>query len=223
MTIAAKQCREWIEANYPDAPISRFACRNTASGGVSQHSAYGSPSSPIDSNALDIFGPGKTSGDADQAYIDRIVYDLLQVQDEWSIRKILWRDGGAHENHAHVDFYPMIQDKMWCGKDWIPTWQYSDGGTVDTRDPEPENGRYGGPTMGMELDDYRAEHNVTNPPQWALNQWEKYVAAGGSSVPESIGWPYSRFDIADFWAKFVDPLQRQVAELEQRLRDVEGG
>lgn len=40
MTIAARQLREYIETTWPGTPISRFACRDTASGGISQHSAY---------------------------------------------------------------------------------------------------------------------------------------------------------------------------------------
>lgn len=143
MTLAAEQCRLWLIGEWPGTPVSRFACRNTASGGISQHSAYGSPG--IDSNAIDVFGPGKTDGAADQAWIQAIV-DTIVADGEWkwSIRKILWRDGGAHENHAHIDFYPMIEDKMWCGKEWDPSWKFSDGSTIVTRDPQPENGIYDG-------------------------------------------------------------------------------
>jgi hypothetical protein len=148
MTIAAAQCREWVERHWPDAPISRLACRNTASGGISQHSAYGSPrpvwSSRTDSNALDIFAPGHGSDPASQAYIQEIVDALLAHGEKWSIRRIIWKDGGAHENHAHVDYYPMITVHKWCGNG-TPTWRYSDGSTVTTRDPVPEHGRYDGP------------------------------------------------------------------------------
>lgn len=143
MTQAAKQCREYVERTYPGTPISRFACRNTASGGISQHSAYNG----YDSNALDIFGPDKSASEADQRYIQRIVDDLTAHLTDWSIRAILWKDGGAHENHAHVDFYPMITMKKWCGGPETPTWKYSAGhepATVTTREPEPENGRYYG-------------------------------------------------------------------------------
>lgn len=35
MTIAARQLREYIETTWPGTPISRFACRDTASGGIS--------------------------------------------------------------------------------------------------------------------------------------------------------------------------------------------
>lgn len=164
MTIAAWQLAEWIEQNYPEAPISRFACRNTASGAISQHSAYGSPRQPGQtkdhSNALDVFGPGKTTGASDQAYVQAIV-DAIRADGitKWSIRRIIWRDGGAHENHAHIDFYPMIRERMWCGKSWVPSWRYSDGSVIATRDPEPENGRYDGgeapaPPPGSEAEVY---------------------------------------------------------------------
>ena len=144
MTVAAEQCRLWIIGTWPGTPVSRFACRNTASGGISQHSAYGSPGG-IDSNAIDVFGPSKTDSATDQAHIQAIV-DTIHADGgwKWSIRKILWRDGGAHENHAHIDFYPMIRDKKWCGKDWDPSWKFENGTTIITRDPQPQNGLYDG-------------------------------------------------------------------------------
>ena len=144
MTRAAEQCRLWIISEWEGTPVSRFACRNTASGGVSQHSAYGSPGG-IDSNAIDVFGPGKSTGASDQAHVQAIV-DTIVADGEWkwSIRKIIWRDGGAHENHAHIDFYPMIREKMWCGKAWDPSWRFENGSTIVTRDPQPQNGVYDG-------------------------------------------------------------------------------
>jgi len=143
MTIAARQLREYIEATWPGTPISRFACRDTASGDISQHSAY----KGYDSNALDVFGPGKTSGPADQAHIQAIVDTILADGiSKWSIRKILWLQKD-HYNHAHIDFYPMITMHKWCGGPETPTWRYSRGhvpATVTTRDPMPENGLYDG-------------------------------------------------------------------------------
>ncbi len=143
MTKAAEQCREWIEAEYPGTPIGRLSCRDTAKGDISQHSAY----KGYDSNALDIYGPGKSTSDADQAHIQAIV-DTIKADGEakWSIRKILWLVTG-HYNHAHIDFYPMITHHMWCGKAWTPTWRYESGHsptTVTTRNPMPQNGLYDG-------------------------------------------------------------------------------
>jgi len=149
MTIATKQCREYVAAKWPDAPISRKSCRDTAGGSISQHSSYGatdSDRSGYDSNAIDIFAPGHGSDPASQAYIQRIVDDLTSSLTSWSIRKIIWKDGGAHENHAHVDFYPMCRTRKWCN-DGTPTWRYSDGREVTTRDPEPENGLFTGEGM----------------------------------------------------------------------------
>jgi len=142
VTQASKQMREWIEANYPDSPIGRKACRDTSRGGISQHSAF---DDGYDSNALDVFGPGKTSGTADQAYIQAIV-DTIRADGEskWSIRKIIWRDGGAHENHCHIDFYPMITVHKWCGGSVTPNWRFSNGTYTTTRDPSPQNGAYNG-------------------------------------------------------------------------------
>ncbi len=144
MTKAAEQCREWIEKEYPGTPIGRKSCRNTSKGSISQHSAYDG----YDSNALDVFGPGKSSSAADQAHIQAIV-DTIQADGErkWSIRKIIWRDGGAHENHCHIDFYPMIRVKKWCGGSTTPSWRYERGhspATITTRDPMPQNGLYDG-------------------------------------------------------------------------------
>ena len=155
MTKAAEQCREWIEAEYPGTPISRFAGRNTASSGNPQHSA----SKGYDANALEVFGTNKSSSDADQAHIQTIV-DTIKAdgEDKWSIRKILWQDGGAHENHAHIDFYPMITLKKWCGGPETPTWRYESGQSpshVTTSDPRPQNGLYDGADM-----DYRGILNV---------------------------------------------------------------
>lgn len=173
MTIAAEQCRLWILDAFPGTPISRFACRDTASGRVSQHSAYGSPGS-IDSNALDVFGPGKSSQPGDQAWIQAIV-DTIENdgRHKWSIRQIVWLDGGAHENHAHIDFYPYIRESMWCGKSWDPTWQHSRSsgkGVITSRNPQPENGLYDGsgsepiPTPpGDDMQDYvRAQQENLN-------------------------------------------------------------
>ncbi len=77
--------------------------------------------------------------------------------------------------------------------------------------------------MGIDLNYYREQHDVENPPQWAQDRWEAYINADppGSTVPESIGWPLSRFDQADLWGKYIDPLQRKVAELEARLEALE--
>ncbi len=166
MTVAAQQCREWIVKEFPGTRISRFACRNTAKGGISQHSAY----KGYDSNAIDVFGPGKTRNATDQAHIQAIV-DTIKADGErkWSIRKILWRDGGAHENHAHIDFYPMITMRKWCGGPETPRWRYKLGhlpAYVKTRDPMPQNGLYDGsgsepidpPDLPPEEDDEMKEY-----------------------------------------------------------------
>ena len=144
MTRAAQQCREWIEAEFDGTPIGRFACRDTAKGEISQHSAY----KGYDSNALDIYGPTKTTGAADQAHIQAIVDTIVaDGESKWSIRKILWKNDGRHKNHAHIDFYPMITMHKWCGGPETPTWKYERGhspSTVTTRDPLPQNGLYNG-------------------------------------------------------------------------------
>ena len=160
MTIAAAQCREYIEATYPGTPISRYACRDTASGNISQHSAFGSPrpdwTDKDDSNALDIFGPSKTSGDDDQAWIQAIVDDLTLRATKFSIRQIVWRYDAAHQNHAHVDFYPYTITRQWCGGPEDPQWRNQYGVVITSRNPEPQNGRYNGkddPMWGNDITD----------------------------------------------------------------------
>ena len=139
MSQAAEQCREYIEAKYPGVRISRLACKDTTKGDISQHSAYDG----YDSNALDIMGVVGGSWDENVAFIQKIVDDLNQHLEEWSIRKILWQVA-AHFGHAHIDFYPMITMHKWCGGPETPTWRLSNGDTVTTRDPAPENGPYDG-------------------------------------------------------------------------------
>ena len=198
MTQAAEQCRVWIISEYPGTPVSRFACRNTASGGISQHSAYGSPGG-IDSNAIDVFGPGHTDGAQDQAWIQAIV-DTINNDGKWkwSIRKILWRDGGAHENHAHIDFYPMVREKKWCGAAWTPSWKHSNGSTVSTRDPQPENGIYdgsGGGKWSMDADqvlliDHTAHREDPQNPYAAEGKLilGKNRHGGGGGIPIKWNW-----------------------------------
>lgn len=142
MTMAAAQCREWIEDTFPGTPISRRSCRDTNSGFISQHSAYGYGT--YDSNALDLYGPGKTSGPADSAWLDRIVTELEAKRHEWSIRLILWQVKD-HYNHVHVDFWPTCRTRQWCGdRNVTPVWKHSDDSLVQTTDPAPENGLYTG-------------------------------------------------------------------------------
>ncbi len=143
MTQAAKQCREYIEAKYPGVRISRKKCKDTTSGGISQHSAY--QGGRYDSNALDIMGgPIGWTWDQNVELIQIIVDDLTLYLPEWSIRKILWLSP-AHFGHAHIDFLPMIAIHKWCDtRNVTPPWRYSDGTTITTRNPQPENGPYEG-------------------------------------------------------------------------------
>jgi hypothetical protein len=139
MTQAAEQCRVYIEATYADTPIGRFACRDTAGGSVSQHSAYNG----YDSNALDIFAPQELGRDDKKAWIQTIVDDLTENFEAWSARIILWQVSD-HYGHAHIDFWPTILEHKWCGRDIVPEWKYSNGNTILSIDPDPENGEYHG-------------------------------------------------------------------------------
>lgn len=65
-------------------------------------------------------------------------------------------------------------------------------------------------------------HSVTKlPGSWATTAWNNYVAAGGSSKPESGVWPAFRFDIAWFWNKFVRPLTGRLDKLDKNVSDLD--
>ncbi len=176
MSQAAEQCREYIEAKYPGVRISRQSCRNTASGGITQHSAY--QSGDYDSNALDIMGgPIGWTWDQNVELIQQIVDDLTPFLSEWSIRKILWKVPN-HFGHAHIDFLPMIDMRKWCATRGItPPWKYSDGHTERHRDPEPENGRYEGEhvTTHFTIDGRFAEYEEVS--------WLLFLLGGGTVDP----------------------------------------
>ncbi len=160
MTQAAQQCREYLEEKYPGVRISRRKCKDTTSGGISQHSAYNIGTGD-DSNALDIMGVTGGTWDQNVELIQEVVDDLTPNLHEWSIRKILWQVA-AHYGHAHIDFYPMINIHKWCATRGVtPPWRYTDGTIIYRLDPEPENGRYDGPTEEESM-----------PP---LNIWVKYI------------------------------------------------
>jgi hypothetical protein len=153
MSEAAKQCRKWIEATYPGVRISRKACRNTAGGSVSQHSAYKSGAGSYDSNALDIFGPEELGYDAEREFVAAIVDQLEAHKEEWSIRLVLW-DVDRHYGHAHVDFWPTCTEPKWCGRPAKPYWRRSDGSALYSLNPPPENGPYTGQEEQMPLEQW---------------------------------------------------------------------
>ncbi len=63
------------------------------------------------------------------------------------------------------------------------------------------------------------KHDIGEVPSWS--PWDQYVAAGGSTVPKSGTWAYSRADIAWFWKKFIVPLQQQTAVQARELDDLD--
>ena len=58
------------------------------------------------------------------------------------------------------------------------------------------------------------------PRQWADSSWARYLAAGGSTVPESRVWEAYREDLAWFYVKFVEPLERRLAEVDTTPTDI---
>lgn len=205
MTVAAKQLREYIEWRWPGIRISRQSCRLTVKGRISQHSAYGyGTTSPEDSNALDIMGAAideSLTASEQKALNIRVIQEVVAYLDdhreEWSIRQIVWEEPG-HYGHAHVDFYPYIfYPVQWCMHPrWIPSWRRSDGSTLATKNPEPQNGRYNG-----------LEEEVLMPEQ----QWEQMIDALFEGRPDEFQgnpeyWknlPPDHPEWKDFWAAFV--------------------
>ena len=52
--------------------------------------------------------------------------------------------------------------------------------------------------------------------------WDAYVAAGGTSVPDSYGWATSRSDAAWRWNRFIRHNGgNTVSDLEKRVRKLE--
>jgi hypothetical protein len=148
MSRAAKQLREYLDDRYPGVRISRYACRDTLGGSVSQHSAK--DWDEYDSNALDVMGAPNALGlsrEATQAYLDVVYADVMAHAVEWSIRLVLWRVAG-HEGHIHFDLWPTCLTHKWCGDPEVtPSWETSTGQRSIGRDPDPENGEYHGPTL----------------------------------------------------------------------------
>ena len=195
MTQAAKQCREYLEEQFPGIRIGRKACRPTSGGAISQHSAYGGPE-PYDSNALDIMG-GSTDGiawgwDQNVELIAEVVDRIEQRRQKWSVRIILWQVSN-HYGHAHIDFWPTIlTPRQWCGGPETPAWTLSNGAKIWSDNPEPENGPYTGET--------------TMP----TTQWHQMIdalfAADGEFQGDPNYWkemPEDSPEWADFWAAFA--------------------
>jgi len=152
MSQAAEQHRTWLEAEFPGVRISRRACRDTIGGSVSQHSSYSATS--YDSNAIDVMGAPlgwDLTYKETQEYLDTVYAGIVGHEAAWSIRKILWRVAD-HYGHIHIDYWPTCLEPKWCGRRIVPRWAYSDGETFLSTDPEPENGRYDGPTTPEEPD-----------------------------------------------------------------------
>lgn len=79
-----------------------------------------------------------------------------------------------------------------------------------------------GDPMGHPYDshnDFRKDHDIGSVPSWS--PWDDYVNAGGSTVPESGTWAFTRADMAWVWRKFIKPLAERVAELESGAPQVE--
>ncbi len=58
-------------------------------------------------------------------------------------------------------------------------------------------------------------------PDWAEVSWQRYVEAGGTSVPHSSTWIAYRHDLGWFWHQFVRPLADKLDALEARIAELE--
>jgi hypothetical protein len=201
MSEAAKQCRKWIEATYPGVRISRKACRDTAGGSVSQHSAYKSGAGSYDSNALDIFGPEELGYDAEREFVAAIVDQLEAHKREWSIRLILW-DVDQHYGHAHVDFWPTCTEARWCGRPVKPYWRRSDGTALFSLNPDPENGSYNGGdemprTLFEDMIDALFDIGEEFQPANGAAYWKALIDS-----PDDPEW------LSDFWPAYTRQLMK---------------
>ena len=159
MSIAATQLRHYLEGKYPGIRISRYACRDTAGGSVSQHSAFdGVPDDQgiVDSNALDVMGAARDldlSYTETQEWLDVVYEDVMSHAFDWSIRLALWRVPD-HYGHIHWDLWPTCTTRRWCADPAVtPMWESSTGAYTVTIRPDPENGEYHGPTTeGTDVD-----------------------------------------------------------------------
>lgn len=194
MSRAAKQLREYLQDRYPGIRISRYSCRNTSGGAVSQHSAK--DRLEYDSNALDIMGADAALGYSyaqTQEFLDVVYADIMEYAEEWSIRLALWRVPD-HHGHIHIDHYPTCLTRKWCGASaYDPLWQTSDGDTFISRDPDPENGEYHGPTYppGGDL----------MPRKLFEKQIVALFAIGEEFKPGGTMTPY---EAAQYWIDLID-------------------
>lgn len=65
-------------------------------------------------------------------------------------------------------------------------------------------------------------HQHTIPPEklpraWATEPWVRYVAAGGSTIPESRVWEAYREDLAHYYVTFTEPIESDVSQLQRDL------
>lgn len=90
-------------------------------------------------NALDIYGDQRFPLEDQQAMLDPVYDFLLANKDQLGIRTLIWRDGGAHENHIHADFWPHGHNiPECCPWVYINTWERSTGGLFSSMDPPME-------------------------------------------------------------------------------------
>jgi hypothetical protein len=107
-----------------------------------------------------------------------------------------------------------------CGHQHVPNNTHWDPGPLDVSGLLA----LGGDNMG--LAEHEQQHERANNLQiaarnWANDIWNQYVAAGGSTVPESRTWRTSREDLAWIYTKFIAPLEAEVAENSTRIRNLE--
>lgn len=85
-------------------------CRNMrGSSKPSQHSYFRGP--PAGVRAMDVY-PTDADGNLDQSEGDRIA---AHVREKYAGRvTVIWRDGGAHDWHLHIEVRPAIYDRPAC-------------------------------------------------------------------------------------------------------------
>lgn len=57
-------------------------------------------------DALDLTDPETAKTGKPSPYTDQVVAAIRHRADQLHVTRVLWRDGGAHDRHAHVDLDP---------------------------------------------------------------------------------------------------------------------
>jgi hypothetical protein len=96
-TPPTEQAMNVLRAHFPGIDFGIYNRRKIS--GSSRWSQHSWP------NALDLYGPDKSSSAEDQAFLDEVYQFLRAHWDSLNLKVALWRVRN-HYNHIHIDFWP---------------------------------------------------------------------------------------------------------------------